>query len=100
NVPIYDGQRLVWRETHAMPGPHERRVGRDEWHKEGLVLCSSHLMRQRDRVDDLLKAESWDLVVLDEAHHARRKAPGSPQEGGPNRLLRLMLGLKDKAKSL
>ena len=57
-------------------------------------------MRRRDRIDDLLKAEDWDLLVLDEAHHARRRAPGSPQEGGPNRLLRLMLSLKDKARSL
>ena len=100
NVPIYDGQKLVWRKTHSSPESRERKVGRDEWHKEGLVLCSSHLMRRRDRADDLLKAEGWDLIVLDEAHHARRSAPGSPQEGGPNRLLRLMLSLKDKARSL
>jgi hypothetical protein len=100
NLPIYDGGKLVWRKTHGTLGPHERKVGRDEWHKEGLVLCSSHLMRRRDRADDLLKAEGWDLIVLDEAHHARRRALGTPQEGGPNRLLRLMMGLKDKAKSL
>ena len=31
----------------------------------------------RDRSADLLQAENWDLVVLDEAHHARRKSPGS-----------------------
>ncbi len=100
NVPIYDGQKLVWRKTHATAEPRERKVGRDEWHREGLVLCSSHLMRRRDRADDLLQAEGWDLIVLDEAHHARRRAPGSPQEGGPNRLLRLMSSLKDKARSL
>ena len=100
NVPIYDGQKLCWRKTHGSPEPRERKVGRDEWLREGLVLCSSHLMRRRDRAEELLKAEGWDLVVLDEAHHARRRAPGSPQEGGPNRLLRLMLSLKDKARSL
>ncbi len=100
NIPIYDGQRLFWRKTHGAGGPLERKVGRVEWHKEPLVLCSSHLMRRRDRADELLGAEDWDLVVLDEAHHARRKSPGTPQEGGPNRLLRLMQGLRDKAKSL
>jgi hypothetical protein len=78
NVPIYDVGRLVWRKTHGTSGPHERKVGRDEWHKEGLVLCSSHLMRRRDRADELLEAEPWDLIVLDEAHHARRRAPGTP----------------------
>jgi hypothetical protein len=100
NVPIYDGQKLVWRKTHSGFGPRERKAGRAEWSKKGLVLCSSHLMRRRDRAAELLQAEDWDLVVLDEAHHARRKAPGTPQEGGPNRLLRLMQQLKDKAKSL
>lgn len=100
NVPIYDGQKLSWRRTHSLRAPVERKVGRAEWHREPLVLCSSHLMRRRDRADDLLAAEDWDLIVLDEAHHARRKAPGTPQEGGPNRLLRLMQALKDRTRSL
>ena len=100
NVPAYDGQKLSWRRTHGWTGPHERKVGREEWHKENFVLCSSHLMRRSDRAEELLRAEDWDLVVLDEAHHARRKSPGSPREGGPNRLLRLMQAMKDKARSL
>ena len=100
NVPIYDGQKLVWKKIHGMQGPTERRVDRQEWHKEPFVLASSHLMRRRDRSADLLQAENWDLVVLDEAHHARRKSPGSPQEGGPNQLLRLMQELRPKCRSL
>ncbi len=31
----------------------------------------------------VVEAAEWDLLVLDEAHHARRKSPGSPQEGDP-----------------
>ena len=38
--------------------------------------------------------------MLDEAHHARRRAAGSPQEGGPNALLHLMQGLKDRTEGL
>ena len=58
-------------------------------------------MRRRDRAAALLEeADPWDLVVLDEAHHARRRAAGSPQEGGPNALLRLMQGLKDRTEGL
>ncbi len=100
NVPIYDGQKLIWRKTHGWMGTHEKKIGRYEWHQEPFVLCSSHLMRRRDRSQDLLDAEQWDLIVLDEAHHARRKAPGSPMEGGPNSLLRLMLNLRYRCKSL
>ena len=84
NVPIYDGQKLLWRKTHGGVGERERKIGRTEWHKEPLVLCSSHLMRRRDRAGEVIQAEDWDLMVLDEAHHARRRSPGAPQEGGPN----------------
>jgi len=100
NVPIYDGQKLVWKKTHGLQGPSERKVERDKWHQEPFVIASSHLMRRRDRAKDLLQAENWDLVIADEAHHARRKSPGSPQEGGPNNLLRLLQQLRPKCRSL
>ncbi len=100
DVPIYDGQKLILRGAYERQGPGERKVEADQWHKEPFVLCSSHLMRRQDRARDLLKADLWDLIVLDEAHHARRKSAGTPQEGGPNALLRLMQELKDRCKSL
>ncbi len=101
NWPVYDGGKLIWYPSPALKGRHERVVGRGEWHREPAVIVSSQLMRRRDRAKELLEtAEAWDLAVLDEAHHARRKAPGSQQEGGPNTLLRLMRGLKDRSKSL
>jgi SNF2 family DNA or RNA helicase len=100
NVPIYDGQRLVWRAAYGWQGPSERKVGRNEWHQTPLVLCSSHLARRRDRAAELLASDPWDLVLLDEAHHARRKAAGTPLEGGPNALLRLMQQLQARTKAL
>ena len=76
-------------------------MDRDDWHKEPVVIASSHLMRRRDRATALLEASvTWDLIVLDEAHHARRRAAGSAQEGGPNALLRLMQELTDRAQGL
>ena len=99
-VPIYTGKALCWPEYHHRSGPPEQAVGRNEWTKQPIVLVSSHLMRRRERQQELIDAEDWDLLVLDEAHHARRSSPGTPQEGGPNRLLRLMQSIKHKAKSL
>ncbi len=101
NWPIYDGRQLVWYASPARRGSEQRPVGPDAWHAEPVVIASSQLMRRRDRAQVLLdESPPWDLVVLDEAHHARRRAAGSAQEGGPNALLRLMQGLKDRAAGL
>ena len=101
NWPIYDGHKLTWHPSLALSENHAREVEPDDWHKEPVVIASSHLMRRRDRAAALLEAgATWDLIVLDEAHHARRRAAGSAQEGGPNALLRLMQRLKDRAQGL
>ncbi len=100
NVPIYDGAALRWRQAYGWPGPLERDVRRDEWQKEPVVLASSFLMRRKERVAELLSAEPWDMVVLDEAHHARRRGAGTPQEKGPNALLSLMRQLARRCASL
>ena len=101
NWPIYDGGRLMWYPSPALRGRHERKTGGEEWFREPAVIASSQLMRRTDRASALLeKAEPWGLVVLDEAHHARRRGAGSQKEGGPNALLRLMQGLKERSRGL
>jgi len=100
NVPIYDGQKLIWKKTHGWQGSNERKVEPNKWHEEAFVIASSHLMRRRDRAKELINAQNWDLVIADEAHHARRKSPGSPTEGGPNTLLKLLHEIRPKCRSL
>ena len=101
NWPIYDGRKLVRYPSPALRGQHEREVIQSEWHREPVVITSSHLMRRRDRARALLEeAEPWDLVVLDEAHHARRRGAGGQKEGGPNALLNLIQALKDRTQGL
>lgn len=103
NWPIYDGKVLSW---YPSPGFQEdtiKPVSRNNWHKEPCVLVSSHLMRRQERAQELLvDAEPWDLVILDEAHHARRS--GGVQTGVVrdryNRLLTLMQRLKDRTQGL
>ena len=88
NWPIYDGRKLVRYPSPALHGQHQREVDRNEWHWEPVVITSSHLMRRRERAAELLdQAEPWDLIVLDEAHHARRSGAGGQREGSPNALL-------------
>lgn len=100
NWPIYDGHKLTWHKSPARAQDFERDVGRDDWHKEPFVIMSSHLARRRDRQEQLLQAEKWDLIVVDEAHHARRRGAGTAQESGPNALLRLLRNLKDHTEGL
>ncbi len=101
NWPIYDEGKLVRYPARALRGNHERPVDAKRWHEEPVVLASSQLMRRKERAAVLLdEAERWDLVLLDEAHHARRRAAGSPQEGGPNALLKLMRALKLRTQGL
>ena len=99
--PIYDGEKLVWLKSPARDGSCEQSVSRESWHKQSAVIVSHHLMRRRERQPELLEmANPWDLVIVDEAHHARRKAPGQSSEGGPNALLRLLLQLRTRTSGM
>lgn len=69
------------------------------WNSRDLILASSHLVRRAERSQELLTAHPWDLIVLDEAHHARRRNP-TVREDTPNRLLNLMRSLKEKTSAI
>ncbi|MFP4577238.1 MAG: DEAD/DEAH box helicase, partial [Coleofasciculus sp.] len=81
------------------PYSHTISTATNPWNAKDLILASSHLVRRTERMQELLEAESWDLVVLDEAHHARRKSPQARKDT-PNRLLELMGKLKEKTRAL
>ena len=101
NWPIYDGQRLSWYPSPGFQGAVHRAVGPNEWHREPCVLASSHLMRRSARAQVLVnEAEPWDLLVLDEAHHARRAGGGLGTDQRPNQLLRLMQALRGRVQGL
>lgn len=81
--------------------PYKRTISAaaNPWNHQNLILASSHLVRRKERMQELLDAQPWDLVVLDEAHHARRKSP-QDRKDTPNRLLELMQQLRSKTRSL
>lgn len=69
------------------------------WNTQNQILASSHLIRRQDRMQELLDAQPWDLIILDEAHHARRKSPQARKDT-PNRLLELLQKLREKTQAL
>ncbi|MEW6458570.1 MAG: helicase-related protein [Bacillota bacterium] len=81
-------------------GRSQAATGRtNPWNVHPLVLSSSHLVKREERQGELLDADPWDLVILDEAHHARRTAP-TAGVSRPNNLLRLLRGLDTRTAGL
>ncbi|MFF4607886.1 DEAD/DEAH box helicase [Streptomyces sp. NPDC001339] len=64
------------------------------WSAFPIVLASSHLARRRTRRTEILEAGPWDVVLVDEAHHARRR--GSKATDTPNSLLALLQEMKKR----
>ena len=85
NVPVYDGAvfRDIWGEERVP-------TTLNPWDSVNLALASSQLVKRRERQQTLLEARPWDLVIVDEAHHARRKDFLDLRRYRPNRLLELL----------
>jgi superfamily II DNA or RNA helicase len=71
--------------------------GANIWDACDVLLASSQLAKRGDRRKEVLAARPWDLLVVDEAHHARRKDFLQPAYR-PNRLLSLLNDLKERNK--
>lgn len=92
NVPRYDGGTFYDVFKHELP-----EVDCDNpWNAHPIMLASSHLAKRRERQQQLLAADDWDLVVVDEAHHARRKDFQNTDLFRPNRLLELLRGPENR----
>lgn len=94
-----------WYDGAAFHHPYddsETRASSRPWADHDLIIASSHLVRRADRQEPLLDGPTWDLIVLDEAHHARRRAmPGNGGGARLNRLLGLLNRLSEtKTRSL
>lgn len=93
DVARLDGTALVF----CDPGRRRPvRAGSNPWAAERVLLASSHLARRRAQRRGLLDAPGWDLVVLDEAHHARRS--GSQPTAAPNQMLATLRDMKRHRK--
>lgn len=90
DVPRFDKNEFFDRFDRPVPVD----AGVNPWSAFPIVLASSHLARRRNRRRQILDAGPWDVVLVDEAHHARRR--GSKPTDTPNSLLALLLEMRDK----
>lgn len=89
DIVRYDGRHL-YRSAEAQDGLEP---SGNPWLSYPVMLGTSQLVRRKMRREELLGARKWDVMVLDEAHHARRT--GGPKEP-PNSLLSLMWEMKER----
>ncbi|MDI6824342.1 MAG: SNF2-related protein [Bacillota bacterium] len=86
NVPAYDGHGFTdYFGPVAAPDTNP-------WDAFPVLLASSQLAKRAQRSAELLQAAPWDLVIVDEAHHARRRDILARSRYRPNRLLTLLEG--------
>lgn len=92
-VPRFDGGKFFYRTDGDDEEVTPARPGGSPWNAFPFLLASSHLARRKARQDDVIAAGPWDVVFVDEAHHARRR--GSKPTDTPNALLRLLTDMRD-----
>ncbi len=89
DVPRLDGGELVWVDgRREQAGPD----GGSVWRSAPVLLASSHLARRRGHRAALTEGAPWDLVFVDEAHHARRR--GTKASDSPNQMLATLTAMK------
>lgn len=88
DVARYDGGKFYDVAGNELAQP----ANSNPWSAFPIVLASSHLARRRARRQELQAAGPWDVVIVDEAHHARRR--GSKATDTPNSLLALLQDMK------
>ena len=90
-VPRLDGNAF-WHRAGGVDEPAIPERAGIPWNSFPVLLASSHLARTRKRRQQVIDAGPWDVVFVDEAHHARRR--GSKPDASPNALLSLLRAMK------
>ncbi len=95
--PRLEGFNLLWPD-----GRTEKVEGLQQALRQDALLLSRETARLDTNLTALLAAEPWDLVLLDEAHAARRKEQEEGEFNVGNLLLTLLrqLQLRRKARSI
>lgn len=77
--------------------PREPVDAANPFRSKQIILASSQLIRSEERLEQLLNLE-FDMVILDEAHHARATGPAHKRE--KNKLLQAMEELRYHTQGL
>lgn len=93
---FFDGRDYHFPDGRREPAPG----GPQAWRTHPVTISSYQLARRAERERDLLESGEIDLLIVDEAHHARRRDFLDLSRFRPNRFLALLRSLKDQARNL
>lgn len=96
DVPLYDGRDFLNYRGEILEPAY---ADQNPWNRFDFFIASSQLAKREDRHHQIIEARPWDLVMVDEAHHARRKDFLQPQYR-PNRLLSLLADPSFRVRSI
>ena len=88
---------------HSYLYPSELQQTDENLYGPNLNIVSSGLVRRKERLQQLLRAEPFDIVLVDEAHYARRQNPRDGDTGNPrygDLYIAMQDGLRKKTKCL
>lgn len=99
SIPRYDAGKFLDVYDNVLPIETGNITGEivNPWDSCDVLLAGSQLAKRRDRRRQVLSARGWDLLIVDEAHHARRK-DFKERIYRPNQLLGLLNDLKANHK--
>ncbi len=80
---------------HEYIFPDENTVSSTKMYKPDLSIVSTGLMIRTERLEELMRADPFDIVLVDEAHYARRKNPKDGERTVP-RYGRLYNTIRDR----
>lgn len=89
--------------SHAYVFPHTEQHPANSMYETDLTIISTGLLSRQERISDLKRAKTFDIVLVDEAHAARRSNPTKGTGALPEYGLlykTLQKELRPKAKSL
>lgn len=92
-IPRYDAGKFWGVDGKVLLAPND-----NPWDAFDVLLAGSQLAKRAERREQILASKGWDLVVVDEAHHARRK-DFKERIYRPNRLLGLLNDLNAHNKT-
>jgi SNF2 family DNA or RNA helicase len=103
SIPRYDSGKFLDVDDQVLPiSARENSEGGasgigNPWDACDQFIASSQLAKRSDRRAQVVSARGWDLLIVDEAHHARRK-DFKERIYRPNQLLGLLNDLKAQSK--